>query len=406
MSCVSGRRWLIVVLAGVGAGCGAPEDEVWDLAPLTPTADVRIEAVDRDPSLDIRVVNAALAPIQVGCDEPPCPGGEIRVEALQPDGTWVRRQADLEQPRALVVPPGASTVLPTGVLLDLHPGTYRMVVPYRTARGDAAIAWRAVTVTGWAEAAVTEAVAFRSLVTAEECTPVSRDIFETLVGRAEAGPLLELHRSTGDADVRDDLQGELLSRGSFVEYLRMELLMAPLDHVRSAARWMARQEPEVQAPVQRVVAARLVALLDDVSAAVSTTDYDSIEALNEHWPPHAAESLVRRLGQGVDRAEALAALIDVLVYAGRERFEGVVLPRLREVLSARCAGVQAEPVKESCERALALFTAEDPLIGFGRSGTSTWGCRGGRVLSSRCEALRRDWERLEERLGPATVSWR
>jgi hypothetical protein len=163
-----------------------------------------------------------------------------------------------------------------------------------------------------------------------------------------------------------------------------------------AADWLASEDETVQEPLRAVVAQRLVEPLQDPNYSVEPAYFSWIEGLASHWPDDAPSVLLNRLEHGVDRSDALLALVEVFLYMPRN--QDLDTGAIVAVLKERCDAVEAELepyLSEACDGAISRF--EDPADGgFLRGFGTTSLCGGARSQPSSCEPLEDEWQRLVE----------
>lgn len=307
-------------------------------------------------------------------------GCPVRLEAEQPDGSWVGRQfyGFYDRDEDASIPAGHLRVLED--TRELEPGTYRLLARVERPSGAVDVA-RELTVVGWDAGTMRRALALHDGAEADECWGTTRDVWDSALESVEPDLVLDLQGHAEDADehwrVWDALT-MMLRRGMFVSELSDEVRSMSDDDVVRFVRGMARLRQDQQTPLRGVVAARLFDRFEDHESPLDVELLSLLSDFDETWPAHATDTIVERLSTGPEQGARLGELIDVIVYSRRELFEPYA-PQILAALDARC---DDEAVLEACERAYGAFPEEGFGSLYGRGSGSSWGCGGAYLTTS------------------------
>jgi hypothetical protein len=293
------------------------------------------------------------------------------------------------------LPPGGVLSFPVGYSArSLRPGDYRVSLEVYAQGGAARRVSRELGRTGWSVELVDEALALRRDAQGASCTGLSETIERRLLESADTDGVQELEAATASPADRRRVRREMLLRGSFVRELREFVQSAPMEEVDDLVEFLARGDADEQPGVKRAANLRLLESVTNLAAELPAYRTTALARMHENWPADAAESLLRRLGEGADEGYALSALVRLFVSAQGE-FESMRL-RVYAALRRRCDGAHGEPLEQDCELALSAY---DPS-GCGRFGlggfATSCGCGGAFMGGPQCEPLRARWERLLE----------
>ncbi|MBW2461123.1 MAG: hypothetical protein JRH11_05720 [Deltaproteobacteria bacterium] len=385
-------------------------------SPLVGDADGALRLVGEvaeGATIDWSLENAGGEMVSVGCESSWCAFPGLRVEALQGDGSWQERgvyvAGDLRGDGPHEVWPSETAAL--GGIPDLDPGTYRVIARAEGPGGPVDVV-RELAVVGWSEGTMSRGQALLERAEAEECAGLASDISRALLSNVEPDLVLDLLRDAGESAEDEDedqaearewerqrVLGEMVQRGMFVIELGDEVRQMTIEEAVSFAALVSRYVSARQQPVlRRSVAARLLEAVDDWEVPLEVELLERLSYFEKHWPAHAPETLVARLDRGPEGGLALAALIDVLVYAPRGLFAADSTDILR-TLETRCDGVAGEELVSACERGITSFSPGfNGLYGRGFGSSSScgggWGARAGV-----CRELYQEWQAIVEEVG-------